>query len=353
MKSRFLGALLPLVLLSCLTTPLLAQVAVAPSEEVQQVDTSEINRRILMGLSVQHLGGIQNTEQDAIAAVAAPPPSDAHKWFISVVTMPGCQPCEQLKRDWKAAANAVGGNDLRQFAIPDNPAASWAHFNIYDLNDPQQAHRQKNWAIKSYPAIIVQAPANGAYGPKGTIVCHLEGYNGDPKALAKKLGAWIGEYAKKNATPNYLPTGKLEAKVTKPAGHGAEEGSYPSPYSPPPAYPPAYQPAYPPTAYPAPNYVVQQPDLPPAAQPQPAPPAAPASPAGGTNLWVVLVGVLSMVFGATTVAVIGGIVALALKMIRGWRVANGQTPIMSQAQFDQLQNALQNAGQNPTASRTP
>lgn len=347
MKRLLRGSVTPLVLFLLLPAFAYAQVAPSPPAPMQvepqatvpqgvqgpavEVDTSEIQRRILMGLTVERLGGIQNTEESVIAAVAAPPASDAHKWFISLVVRSGEAESELLKRDWLNAASPTQGNDLRQFAIADNPQLSWAHFNIYDLNDPKQSWRDKNWAIKKTPAIIVQAPLNGSYGPKGMIVCHLEGYKGDPNGLAKKVGSWIGEYARTHhATPVRSQSLVGAGKVQGP-GHEAGEQCYP--YCPPNQQQPAPS---------GPLYVVQQPDLPPSAQPQ-VPIPAPAAPSSG-NFWTIVVGLASAVFGAGLVATVGGIVALILTMVRSYRKSQGQTTLLSDEEFAKLKKALQSPG---------
>ena len=60
------------------------------------VDQDEIRR---LGDVVQYVGaGPRGDGVDAYVQAMAPPASDADKWFISVLTMKGCAPCEKLKR---------------------------------------------------------------------------------------------------------------------------------------------------------------------------------------------------------------------------------------------------------------
>ena len=163
------------------------------SEIEPQVDRAEIIR---MGNSVQHVrDGLIAEGQDN---VFGPPPSDSHKWFISVITMKQCGACVKLKNDWKQT------DALRAFAIPDDDANSWCHFHYYDKDDQSQQWRQSKIKVTAYPTIIVQPPrkqvgtdANGqpvyVYGDPKTVVLQTT-YNGSPTKLADEIRSAIKRY---------------------------------------------------------------------------------------------------------------------------------------------------------------
>jgi hypothetical protein len=156
-----------------------AQPAPAP---VQEVDIGEVLRR---GDHVEHVDGYG--ADDAVGAVFAKPNADAAKWFVSLVKLPGCIPCERLLDAWSQEEK------LLAFADPKSPAKSWAHFNSYDLKDPTQAFRFEKLRITVVPTILVQPPRDGSWGDPGTIVAQIQ-YGGDPKALAGQLSDAIRRY---------------------------------------------------------------------------------------------------------------------------------------------------------------
>lgn len=325
---RFLQGMVALGMFSCLALLAQAQVAVLPSppEEVQQIDTAEIARRIAMGLNVQSTGGVQATDADAIGAVAAPPQDDTHKWFVSVVCN-GNAESERLKRDWKASTTG-NGNDLKNIAVPGNTKASWAHFNVYEMTDTYQAWREKRWAIKKFPAVIVQAPASGKYGPEGEIVCQFEGYEGDPAKLYKQLSSWIAKRALKYHHVSY-GLGKKDA--TK-EGHEAaagithEDGQCPLPYAP---TPQPYQPTGP---------VWVQPELPPQAPPAPASTTPPSSQFNWTTIVLAILAFLGI--SGTGIAMIIGVVLTAMSMWRTSRKVTGKPTVLDDAQYSELRKDL-------------
>src|SRR5690606_33375562 len=102
-----------------------------PLEE-PEVDTAEVLR---LGNMVQHVDGIGNDPADMFVEAMGPPASDADKWFISVLSMQGCAACQRLKSQWTTDPW------LLALANPNDPANSWAHFNIYMREDASQAFR--------------------------------------------------------------------------------------------------------------------------------------------------------------------------------------------------------------------
>lgn len=318
---RFVQGMAALGLLLCCGLVAHAQVLVSPNVaiEEQQIDTAEINRRIAMGLNVQSLGGVQATDADAIGAVAAPPEDDTHKWFLSVVCKPNDYESERLKRDWKAASTGKG-NNLKNLAVPGNTKASWSHFNFYDMADPYQAWREKRWTIKRFPAIIVQVPANGRYGPEGDIVCQFEGYSGDPEKLYKQLTSWVASRAVKYQQASY-GAGKTEGIE----GHKAEAEATeqcPLPYAP----SPNIQPTGP---------VWVQPDLPPQV-----PTATPT--ASSEFSWAnIILGILAFFgVGGTALATLIGLVLGGMAIWRTMRKATGKPTLVDDATYQAIRQEL-------------
>jgi hypothetical protein len=161
----------------------------SPPPDVPHKALMEILRR---GDHVEHIvPGEIREEEVAYGQIMAPPPDDSHKWFISVVTTPGCAPCAKLKSDWRASP------DLLAFANPGDTKNSWAHLNWFSHRDATQQFRWAGIRFESLPTIIIQPPMNGRYGNPKTVVAQITGYNGDPRALADDLRARFRFYLEK------------------------------------------------------------------------------------------------------------------------------------------------------------
>lgn len=150
------------------------------------VDVGEIYRR---GDSVEYINGIQSEPNPAIEAMA-PPATDADKWFVSVLTAPGCSGCKTLLKEWET-------NDwLRSIADPNDAKKSWAHFSVYDKSDRSQAFRFKTLKVTTYPTVIVQPPRTGKYGEASTVV-YQGVYTGDARKLAEAINSAIRLYVER------------------------------------------------------------------------------------------------------------------------------------------------------------
>lgn len=159
-----------------------------------EVDVAEVYRR---GDYVERIGqGPRSEAESEYLAAMAPPADDNHKWFITIVTQPGCAPCEALKRDLLAKP------ELQAFVNLTSPKQGWAHCNVYSIDDETQAWRFAAIKIKSFPTILVQPPLNKKYGDPSTVVMQQAGYAGGSTQLAKNLSKSIKGYiAKRNQTP--------------------------------------------------------------------------------------------------------------------------------------------------------
>lgn len=162
----------------------------------RDVDAAAVRR---MGNSVQHTGTIETGDESAAlfsAEMAALPPDDNAKWFVTVVTQRGCGPCETLLRGWSKDPY------LSALANPDDKSTSWAHFNSYDLNDRRQAWRFVNLKITATPTILVQPPLVGR-GDHKTLV-YQGVYQGNSEKTVGEIAASIRLYLR-SITPNVAP----------------------------------------------------------------------------------------------------------------------------------------------------
>lgn len=150
--------------------------------DVPEIAQWEINRR---GFMVQELGTTRATPVDAIADALAPPEDDSHKWFFSVVTMDGCPACDRLKAD------IIRSPVFRSWVNVDDPSKSTFHYQVRRIEDETQRDWFRNIKPRldrgGFPAIVIQPPKNGEYGPNKTVVCIIHGYDGDAEKLTNKL----------------------------------------------------------------------------------------------------------------------------------------------------------------------
>jgi hypothetical protein len=167
---------------------------VEPQPGVIDVPELAIWEAIRRGQMVQELGTVTATEQDAIADALAPPEDDSHKWYLTVVTMENCKPCEALKRDF------LQSMALKAWVNVDEPAKSNMHYQVRRLEDVTQ----KDWlaGLKTeidkggLPLIVIQPPRNGEYGPNRVVVTVLHGYDGNPDKLSERMRAAITAYVR-------------------------------------------------------------------------------------------------------------------------------------------------------------
>jgi|GEM_PF-1368669 len=158
-----------------------------------QIDKSAILRR---GNVVERIAPRVNNSTAAVGrqsrelAALDPPADDSHKWFISVLTQPHCEPCKKL------LANLTADERLRAFVNTTEPARSWSHYHVYSSADEAQRWRWKNISLRGYPTVLIQPPRNGKYGDPATVVLQKTGYDGDPRRLADQFRAAIQTYVK-------------------------------------------------------------------------------------------------------------------------------------------------------------
>lgn len=176
-----------------------------------EVDTAAVLRR---GDVVQHtdqaIMAADEPQETLLTALADVPPDDGGKWCISVVTMQGCAPCQQLKAAWRA------DRDLQAWANPSDGKSSWAHYREYDREDKSQEFRWvSNFRFAAFPTVILQPPRDGSCGDPGTIV-YGKVYPGTPAKLTEGM---------RDAMKRYLARQPRRAEVTRAnsSGHAADD----------------------------------------------------------------------------------------------------------------------------------
>lgn len=169
----------------------------------------EILRR---GNMVEHIvpGMIRDDGISTYGQIAGPPEDDSHKWFITVVSTPGCGYCTRLKNDWSSSP------DLLAFGRPGDDKNSWSHLGFYSYADATQKWRWTNVKFSGFPTIIIQPPLNGRYGNPKTVVAQITGYNGNPKALADDMRSRFIFYLEKFQEKRR----GVEKKLPAPKGFG-------------------------------------------------------------------------------------------------------------------------------------
>lgn len=159
----------------------------------REVDTAEIYR---MGNSVTMLGqGARSAGQDCWMDAIKPPVSDANKFFIVVISMENCRPCEQLLKDFARTP------ELQAFVNVASPKQSWSHFCHYMQEDETQAWRWEKLKLTKFPAIIIQPPLNGRYGSNSQVVMQKSGYNGNAIELSLQISDHIKKFIAAKSKP--------------------------------------------------------------------------------------------------------------------------------------------------------
>jgi hypothetical protein len=279
--------------------------ATGRGDEPADVDVAEVLR---LGDTVQHVDGIRQDANDAFIQAMATPPDDSGKWFVSVLTMQGCAPCERLKADWRSSQH------LLALADPDNPKRSWAHYQIYPREDKSQAFRFEGIKVTGYPTVIVQPPRNGKYGDPKDVV-YQGGYGGDPEKLARQITDAVRRYVT-----------RVQA-TADPASTAFRD--YDPPWSPPPK-----------RDDPVPSGPVVFPDGLPLI-----PPPSPSMGVAGLST----VGLVVISVGATLALVF--VLPLAVGSVRKWREERDRRVVLSEALLSRL-SALEQSIRTENESST-
>lgn len=271
----------------------------------------EILRR---GNLAERLGnGHRDDAQVAITEALRPPADDSHKWFVSLVTTGNCASCERLKRDFAQSPH------LQAFVDVEDHTQSWAHYNVYPIEDATQAWRFREIKLTGYPTLIIQPPRNGRFGDPKTVVLQKTGYEGDPKKLADAMRSGIATYVRTQARQRPAPRSGVRQEAT-----GQPVISYEPPFTPPPKVDP--NPSYPPYSF----------DIPPAPTPQPV-----------VNPLTLLVSLLAGLMSSGGLTNLLLLVIAGLAVIRTFRKATGQKLLLDDAAFQSVIDTLKSLT-NPT-----
>ena len=295
-------------LASCLLLLFAATTFAQELKDVPDVAQQEIDRR---GNFVERIDGYRNDVTDVIAEALRPPADDSYKWFISVVATRNCQYCEALKRDFSASPH------LRPFVNAEDHQQSWAHFNVYSINDETQSWRWEGIRLSGFPTLIIQPPRDGRYGDPKTLVWQKTGYDGDPQKLAGEIRnaivRYVGNY---NQQPRRNGIGQAGEPVEQ------EARRYEPPFSPPPR------------AEPNP-YVAPQPypiDFPPIPQPPTLQPTI--------NPFSLLASLIGSLLGSGGMTNLLLLVLAAFALIRTFRKATGQKLLLDDAAYQNVVETL-------------
>jgi hypothetical protein len=277
-------------------------------KDVPDVAQQEIDRR---GNFVERIDGYRNDVTDLIAEALRPPADDSHKWFITVITTRSCQYCEALKRDFESST------DLRAFVDQNDHKQSWAHYNVFRVEDQTQAWRWEGIRLAGYPTILVQPPRDDRYGDAKTVVLQKTGYDGDARKLAATMRNAITAYvAKLPQQPHRGGIGQATDQTEQ------QQRGYEPPFSPPPRVEP--------TPYaPMPQYPF---DVPPVPQPQPQQPLV--------NPLSLLASLLGSLLGSGGMTNLLLLVLTAFALIRTFRKATGQKLLLDDAAYQNLVDNL-------------
>ena len=149
----------------------------------------DVEAVIRTGNCVQRLGTFGDDDpatNSYVAEMAAVPPDDNQKWFVTVVGASNCPACEQLLKRWPT------DQYLLALAHPSDPRNSWAHFNYYRVDDRLQAWRFRSLDVRVFPTIIVQPPLKGRGDP--STVVYQAPYRGDSAATVTSIGSAVRAY---------------------------------------------------------------------------------------------------------------------------------------------------------------
>lgn len=306
----------------------LATCVVGTAQEGKDVPDTAAREILRRGNLVQRVGnGHRDDAQVAISDAMRPPADDSYKWFISVVTTRSCRYCENLKRDFASSEY------LKPFVDIEDHTQSWAHFNVYAIEDQTQTWRFKDIKLSGYPTLIIQPPRNGRFGDPKTVVLQKTGYDGDPKKLADGIRTSIGTYLKSYVRQRQA-VGQKGGMRQGPDGAGQNVVGYDPPFTPPPKVEPTpYYPA--PSPYPF--------DFPPGPTPAPQPNVNPLS------LLLSLFGGALTSGGMTNLLLV---VIAGLAVVRTFRKATGQKLLLDDATFQAIVDTLKSLVTPPPKTPT-
>lgn len=189
------------------------------TKDVPTVAVEEMKRR---GSDVEELGTIQAGPDAGMRRAMAPPTDDSDKWFVNFVGA-GSTSTDQEKAATKLLLDDIKALKFSQYVKPDDPANSWAHWQEYRIDDALQqdwfAAAKPQLKAVGLPAIIIQPPSNGKYGPNKTPVCIVGRYDGRPSHFAELIRTRVEAYIHKHGFDGTEAT----AKQMPHHGQSAEE----------------------------------------------------------------------------------------------------------------------------------
>lgn len=180
----------------------------------------ETNRR---GSDVEPLGVIQAGPDAAIRKAFAPPADDSDKWWVNVITA-GANASDKEKAASKLLVDDIKALKFKDYVKPEDSASSWSHYQERREDDPLQ----QDWLAPirpklkevGLPAVVIQPPRNGKFGPNNRTVCVVGQYDGRPSVFAALIQQRVESYIHKHAFD-----GSIAAAAMPPAGHRQSDAS--------------------------------------------------------------------------------------------------------------------------------
>jgi hypothetical protein len=206
---RFIMSISIATLMVC--AALCAEVYADPPKDVPEAAIEEVNR---LDHDVQELGTIQAGPETGVRRAMAPPLDDSDKWFVNFIGA-GSHSSDKEKAATKLLLDDVKTLKFKAYVKPD-VADSWSHWQEYREDDPLQQDwlapiRPKLKAV-GLPAIVIQPPSSGKYGPNKTVVCVVGGYDGDARKLQELIRVRVEAYIHKHGYDGTLAMAQITPK---------------------------------------------------------------------------------------------------------------------------------------------
>lgn len=179
--------------------------------------TEETARR---GADVEPLGVIQAGPDVAVRKAFAPPADDSDKWWVNVIVA-GANATDKEKAASKLLVDDIHALKFKCYVKPEDPASSWAQYQERREDDPLQ----QDWLAPirpklkevGLPAVVIQPPRNGQFGPNNRTVCVVGQYDGRPDVFSQLIRQRVEAYIYKHAYDGSI------AAAAMPAGHKQSE----------------------------------------------------------------------------------------------------------------------------------
>lgn len=191
--------------------------AVLSAQQPNGLDDRAIEETARRGSDVEPLGVIQAGPDVAVRKAFAPPADDSDKWWVNVIVA-GANATDKEKAASKLLIDDIHALKFKCYVKPEDPASSWAQYQERREDDPLQ----QDWLAPirpklkevGLPAVVIQPPRNGKFGPNNRTVCVVGQYDGRPDLFSAMIRQRVEAYIYKHAYD-----GSIAAAAMPPAGH--------------------------------------------------------------------------------------------------------------------------------------